>query len=170
MRLEVMGVKLVDRHDEIVRMLRQACADGANAAGQYFTDEAQSNARVNTGFMMTHIGITKPATVQDLTCVVRSLAPYSQAQNDGRHGNLFWTRAWLATRSRYKDFFGGRGIGVLTSMSNRDVQPAVRAAQQDFKHSFTDQGLKVTKVRTFGGGFAVRGSGGRFAGSYGGRH
>lgn len=158
-----MGVRLVQHYAEVEQQLRVKCAAGLNAAAQYFVDEARENANVRTGFMMTHIGQTVPATPATLFAEVRSLAPYSRAQNDGRHGNLFWTRAWMSTRIRFKDFFiaeaGSAGRGV------------VGAAMQEFDHNVTGQGLRVTKARAYGGGYAMRNhSTGRFAGSYGGKH
>lgn len=158
-----MGVRLVNRREEVVAALRQRLAAGLNEAAQYFVDEAQANANVDTGFMISHIGQTVPATSATLFAEVRSLAPYSGPQDTGRYGNLFWTRAWLATKAKFPDFFYAKG-----GSAGRGV---IGAAQQEFEHGVTGQGLTVTRHRAFGsGGLLMRNKKtGRFAGVYGSR-
>ena len=154
-------MKLIDKTAEVKAALKEQIASGINEAAQWWTDEAQENSNVLTGFMQSHIGVTEAASPERLSATVRSLAPYSGPQDTGRRGNLFWTRAFLSTRQMFKQFLYGKagsaGGGVI------------RSALSNFKHEVTDQGLRVTKVRAFGGGFMTRGAGGRFAGRYGGR-
>lgn len=160
-----MGVRLIDNTEKIRVALKEQIAGGLNEAAQWWTDEAQQNANILTGFMQSHVGTTKAASPNDLTAVIRSLAPYSMYQDTGIHGNLFWTKAYLDTRQRFIQFLykgqaftGGAGRGVIS------------AALQSFQHEVTDQGLRVTKVRAYGGGFLTRDiKSGRFSGRYGGR-
>ena len=118
----LMGVRLVNNREKIVAALKQQVADGINSACQMWTDEAQRNANVDTGFMKSHIGQTVAAVPNKLEGVVRSLAPYSGFQDTGRHGNLFWTRAYITTRAKFRDlifkgiaYTGSAGGGVIKS-------------------------------------------------------
>lgn len=166
-----MGVKLVDRRVQIVAALKQRLAEGLNEAAQYMVDEARANANVLTGFMMTHIGQTLTAVANRLEARVQSLAPYSAAQDTGRHGNLFFTRAWLATHAKFPQLWAARFSGkIVDGVAGAHLANIQRAALQDFAHNVTDQGLRVTKSHAYGGGYLMRGSGGRFAGAYGSRH
>ena len=115
-----MGVKLVDNTEKVKAALKEQIAAGLNAAGEHFANEARNNANVDTGFMKSAIGQSVAATPNSLFTIVRSLARYSMYQDTGIRGNLFWTRAYLATRSRFKQFIyqgrayaGGAGAGVI---------------------------------------------------------
>src|SRR6267154_50054 len=104
-----MGVKLVDNKEKVIAALKQQVANGLNNAGAFFVAEAQTNANVDTGFMKSHILMpeSEMAIPQSLSTTVRSLAPYSGPQDQGIRGNLFFTRAWTATRLKFKQFILG---------------------------------------------------------------
>jgi len=119
-----MGVYLVDNTEKIKAGLKEQLAGGLNAAADNFANEARNNANVDTGFMKSAIGVSVAATPNTLFAVIRSLARYSMFQDTGLHGNLFWTRAYLATRIRFSQFLyqGTRGAGA-------DV---IKAAEMDY--------------------------------------
>ena len=112
-----MGVRLIDNSAAIKAALKEQIANGLNAAANAWTEEAQANANVDTGFMKAHIGVTKAASPADLLAVIRSLAPYSGPQDTGQHGNLFWTSTFLEIRERFSQFIyskaGSAGGGVI---------------------------------------------------------
>ena len=121
-----MGVKLVDRTAQVKAALREQIAHGLNEAGQFWVHEAQAAANVDTGFMKAHIMMpeSEMAIPARLSTTVRSLARYSVPQDTGVHGNLFWTRAYLATRAKFKQFLYGKGGHVGGSI--------IRAAEEEF--------------------------------------
>lgn len=115
-----MGVKLVDNTEKVKTALRERIAVGLNNAASAWVQAAEQGANVDTGFMKAHIGQTVAATGRSLFAVVRSLAPYSMYQDTGIHGNLFWTRAYLIVRDKFKQFIyegtgptGQAGAGVI---------------------------------------------------------
>src|SRR5205823_5572868 len=93
----------------VIAALRVQAANGLNNAGAFFVNEAKANASIDTGFMYSNILMpeSEMATPQSLSTTVRSLAPYSLFQDVSRSGNLFFTRAWLATRAKFKQFILG---------------------------------------------------------------
>lgn len=100
--------------------LRERISVGLNNAASAWVQSAQQGANIDTGFMKAHIGQTVPATAATLFTVIRSLAPYSQMQDTGIRGNLFWTRAYLIVRDKFKQFIyegtavaGQAGPGVI---------------------------------------------------------
>lgn len=112
-----MGVKLADNTAKVKAALKAQIANGLNAAANLWVTEAKNNANVDTGFMKAHIGVTVAAVANSLSAEIRSLAPYSAQQDTGFRGNLFWTRAYLATREKFKQFIyqgaGSAGPGVI---------------------------------------------------------
>jgi hypothetical protein len=104
-----MGVVLIDRSEAKIAALKAQVANGLNNAAQYLASQAAANANRATGFMAEHCiqSESEVATPQNLSTVARSLAPYSLFQDTGKNGNLFFTRAWLATREKFKQFILG---------------------------------------------------------------
>lgn len=129
-----MGVKLIDNTEKIKAALRGQIAIGLNSAAQFFTSEAKAGAAVDTGFMKEHIGVTGQATAQRLETEVRSLARYSGPQDTGVRGNLFFTRAYYATREKFAQFLYGK-IQVGTVGGN-----IIRAAEEEFHGSMGRKG------------------------------
>lgn len=119
-----MGVNLVDRTPQVLAALKEQLANGLNSAATFFVTEAKQNSNVDTGFMKEHIGITVSAVANNLSAEVRSLAPYSGPQDTGIRGNLFWTRAWLATREKFKQFMMSKGESAGANV--------IRAALEEF--------------------------------------
>src|SRR5438477_11384680 len=109
MRLSCMGVHLIDNTVKIKATLRVQIAERLNNAGAFFVGEAQANANVDTGLMRDNVLMpeSEMATPQSLSTAVRSLAFYSRPQDTGRYGNLFFTRAYLATRAKFRQFLMG---------------------------------------------------------------
>lgn len=123
----VTGVKLVDNTERVKAALKEQLAGGLNAAADHVANEARNNANIDTGFMKSAIGVSVAATPNSLFAVVRSLARYSMYQDTGIHGNMFWTRAYLATRNRFKQFiYQGR---AYTGGAGADV---IKAAEIDY--------------------------------------
>lgn len=116
-----MGVKLVDNTEKVKAALKVQIAGGLNAAGAFWVDEARRNANVDTGAMRDSTGVTVSATPSSLFVIIRALMPYSYWQDVSvKSGNLWWTRAFLATRQRFHQFIyqgrahaGGAGAGVV---------------------------------------------------------
>lgn len=122
-----MGVKLVDNTEKVKVALRERIAVGINNAAGTWVDFAQGAANVDTSFMKNHIGITVAATTRSLFAVVRSLAPYSMYQDTGRYGNLYWTRAYLAVRDKFRQFiYGG------TAIAGQAGPGVIKAALEEF--------------------------------------
>lgn len=122
-----MGVKLTDRTAEVKAALRERIAVGLNNAAGTWVDFAQGAANVDTGFMKEHIFVSVGATASSLFAIVRSLAPYSQMQDTGARGNLYWTRAYLAVRDKFKQFiYGG------TAIAGQAGPGVIRAALEEF--------------------------------------
>lgn len=120
-----MGVRLVDNTEKVKREIRAQLAIRVNNAAQFFVGEAKRNANIDTDFMRQHIGQTVQATAASLSAEMRSLAPYSGPQDTGRWGNLFWTRAWLALRDKFK--------GLLMSSGTESAGAGViGAAEQEY--------------------------------------
>lgn len=106
-----MGVKLTDNTVKVKAALRERISVGINNAADMWVQAAQQGANVDTEFMKLHIGVTVPSTATTLFAIVRSLAPYSMYQDTGIHGNLFWTRAYLIVRDKFKQFiYGGTAV------------------------------------------------------------
>lgn len=101
----------------MIPLLKEQVAARLNNAAAFWVAEAQANANVDTGFMKNSTGVTVPATPNSLFTVIRCLAPYGSAQDTGIRGNLWWTRAFLATREKFTQFLydkvGSAGPGVI---------------------------------------------------------
>ena len=120
------GVQLVNRAPQILTELKRQVSERVNAAAQLFVGEAQRNANVDTGFMKAHIGQTLAAVPDRLEAEVRSLAPYSLWQDTGRHGNLYWTTAYLRVREIFPQLILGK---TQVSTTNQGI---IRQALQDY--------------------------------------
>lgn len=115
-----MGVKLIDRTDQIKVALRQACANGINMALFFWADNARDLSPVDTGFLKEHIGVTVTATGDRLSGEVRSLAPYSGPVNyatSRQAAQPFWTVAGLLTRQQFPDLFKSGFISIQRGSS-----------------------------------------------------
>ena len=131
---EIMGVQLVNRIPVVIPLLKEQVAIRINNAAQFWVNEAQNNANIDTGFMKAHIGQTTTAVPNSLSAEIRSLAPYSMFQDTGRNGgNLFWTRAYIATREKFRQFIyqglaftGSAGSGVIRAASQEFHGPLGR--------------------------------------------
>jgi hypothetical protein len=107
-----MGYRLIDNKDKVVAALKEQVANGLNNAASFFVTEAQKNAAVDTGFMRDSTGVTVAATPNSLFAELRALAPYSGFQDVGQHGNLWFTRAFLVTKEKFKQFIYTRSSGT----------------------------------------------------------
>lgn len=122
-----MGVKLTDNTVAVKAALRERISVGLNNAASLWVQAAQQGANVDTSFMKEHVGVTVPSTAVTLFAIVRSLAPYSMYQDTGIHGNLFWTRAYLIVRDKFKQFlYGG------TAIAGQAGENVIRAALEEF--------------------------------------
>lgn len=121
-----MGVQLVNNREKVVAELKRQVAQRINAAAQLMVGEAQRNANVDTGYLRSSIGQTITAVPERLEAEVRSLAKYSQPQDTGMRGNLYFTRAWLRVREIFPQLIAGK-ISVGTAGPG-----VVRASEQEF--------------------------------------
>lgn len=103
-----MSVTLVDNTEKIKVALREQVAQGENNVVAFIASEARDLAPVDTGFLKSGIGVSKEATVSDLTAEVRSIAPYSGHVNYGtsrQPAQPFWTVALLTARQKFEYLF-----------------------------------------------------------------
>ena len=110
-----MGVKLVDNTAKVKQAIREQLAQGINNACQFWSDNAQDLAPVDTGFLKSAIGQSVTATPNSLLGEVRSLAPYSGYVNYGtvkQAPQPFWTVAGLLTRQNFDKLFKSGFISI----------------------------------------------------------
>lgn len=128
-----MGVTLVNNIPKIKQEIHVQLAQGINNACQFWADEAQDLAPVDTGFMKEHIGQTVTATPDSLHGEIRSLAPYSDLVNRGTSRQApqpFWTVAGLLTRQKFDWLMKSGFIGISrVGSAGRNI---IRAALMDF--------------------------------------
>ena len=161
----IMSVKLTSRIPEVLAALKAQVAQGVNDAASFMVDEAQDNANVDTGFMQSHIGMTEAANAASLSATVRSLAPYSLFQDVGKHGNLFWTKAFIATREKFPQLMYQSLIGN----GGKAGRGVIKAAKEEFEQHITGRGLRVTKLKGKSGGRAIVNKKNQIVGIYGGK-
>lgn len=119
-----MGIRLVDNTVQVKAALREQIANGLNAAATFFVTEAKNAAPVDTGFLKAHLGVTVAAVPSSLSAEVRSLARYSAPTDTGIRGTLWWTKSWLATREKFKQFLMTKGTSAGAGV--------IRAAEEEF--------------------------------------
>lgn len=75
--------------------------------------------------MKAHIGQTVQATASSLSAEMRSLAPYSLYQDIGYRGNLFFSKAFLALREKFKGMMTSNDVGTAGA-------GVIRAAEEEY--------------------------------------